>query len=245
METAARYAAGLPEGPERRQALMLLCNKEERNERVISRMISAREYALKWIDEDKIRASHTAVELLRTLENANPAKAASVRLDVLQGKISRPQLDLMLKNIKYEAEAKLIVKISISIEDIVRQCRKDVPFVNEFEWREPPTDEMGTMLGADMEFTFDHAVEDENGIIKRTYERRWALIISPYISCSRIFGEGLKGFVLSTMALSCFYPKVSAFCAAGSEERYLKKMMEISGNPSLIEKVITHLPNRR
>ncbi len=241
VEMAARLGEGLPAGDERRKALIARCESEALSERLVSRMISARAYALEWISEAEIRASHKTVEMLRTLENISPGDAAKIRKDVLNGTIKRPQLTLVLGDIKMEIQSQRVAKNSMDLKQIIEQCRNDLSSM-KFEWIEPPTGDEGTMLGADAEYSYNSADEDEHGVPRRTYEPRWALVISPHISSSRIFGSGMKGFVLSVMALSWCYPNVSAFCSSQPEEKELKRLIGGFGGDELRKKIITHLP---
>ena len=227
LETAVWYAEGLPEGSARRPALLQKCEREGADPRLISRMISARAYALKWIDEDQIQASHKAVEILRTLDNLNPAKAAAVRSDVLKGVMGRPEATLILNDEKTAFQNRKKEDVSMTLDDIIRQCRDEIPALNEFEWIEPPEGDKGVIFGADAEYCYLGFDEDYQEV---TNDPRWALVVSPYISCSKIFGSGLKGFVLSIAALSWSYPLVSVFCSSAYERSEVMRI--ISANMS-------------
>lgn len=242
LQVAARLGAGLPGGDERRKTLTARCESEALSERLVSRMISARTYALEWISEGDIKASHKTVEMLRTLENISPAEAANIRKDVLSGIIKRPQLTLMLEDVKLKIQSQRVKKNAMDLKQIIEQCRNDLSSM-KFEWIEPPTGDEGAMLGADAEYSYNSAVEDEHGVPRRTYEPRWALVISPNISSSRIYGSGMRGFVLSVMALSWCYPNVSAFCSSQYEEKELHRLIGGFGGDLLRKKIITHLPS--
>ena len=227
LETAVRFSEGLPEGSGRRAALLQRCEREGSDERLISRMISARAYALRWIDEEDIRASHKTVEILRTLDGINPAKAASVRFDVLTGVMGRPELTLTLNDEKIESLVRKTGQISMTLDEIIQQCRSDLDILNKFDWIEPPDNNKGEIFGCDAEYYVSDFDDTQNEV---RYGQKWALVISPHISCSRIFGSGEKGFALSIAALSWSYPLVSVFCSSQHEKDKIAKFISMNMN---------------
>lgn len=224
LQTAAGYSRGLPEGGQRRAVLLQMCERDQVDERLISRMISARKYAVKWMKEEDIKSSHKSVEILRSLENISPNKAASIRISVLSGSMGRPELTKILEDEKSLAQARKTESVSMSFEEIIGQCRSEIDILGTFNWIEKPTDQVSSLFGADAEYS---ETELDDDTYKVSYKPRWALVISPYISCSSIFGSGIRGFILSITSLCWAYPIVSVFCSSQYEQDEILKIISL------------------
>ena len=234
LTTAARFADGLPEGESRRPALLARCAQEDVDERLISRMISCRAYVLQWLPEHQVAASHKTVEILRTLENLNPARAASVRLDVLRGQIGRPDLSLILTEEKVNAQDRRAVRITTNLDQVIAQCKDDLKVLHSFDWIEPSSGEMSSIIGIDASYEPMVDFVERVDKIQSLYAHKWALIISPQINCSRIYGSGIERFILSVLSASCMYEKVSAYCSSSYEGSEMVKIIS-SNLPELIK----------
>ena len=224
IEAAGRLGADLPPDRKgRRAAILERCKAEELNERIVSRMISARDYAIRYVDERSVRASHRTVEAMMALERADGQKAAAIREDVLRGNLSRAVVDERLHDAAAAQEAVKGEATSMSLTEIIDFCCADLGDRGRFDWTQIPNAGVGWILGADAEYTYPEVEFDDEGKPRSVeYIHVWALTVSPHIRCSTIYDKGEREFLRSIASLSCQYNLISIFCSSNREAVEMK-----------------------
>ena len=227
VEAATRISADLPPDKKKRRAMIIQrCEAGGLDERIVSRMISARDYAIKFIDERDVRASHRTVEALMSLERMDGDRAAAIREAVLRGDQSRAAVDEGLRDATAAQAARKGRLGSMPLARVIDLCCAELRGRVQIQWTPAPNFGPSFLLGADAEYTLSEIEFDESGAPRSTtITPVWALTISPHIRCSRIFGSGEREFLRSIAALSCQYRLVSIFCSSEHEVKETRTMI--------------------
>ena len=184
----------------------------------------------------EIKGSFGSVEAWRRLSAIDPQRAASMRDDVLTGMIPLSAINEAVANARASMAVSAEV-VAMDIDTIVKLLREETAVPRHLE---PPRG-FGVRIPVDLEYReVFYGPRDTDEMPQ--FDPSWALLISPWVHCSRSRGASSTDFALSVlMALGMFHVVIVASSSTIEADAMMRDLAECHVKPSRLRAVVLKL----
>ena len=184
------------------------------------RMLDAYDLVAPHAAGGEIKASFGSVEAWRRLSAIDPQRASSMWTDLLEGAYSLSTINDIVSSVR-ESRAIAPGIAALDVEGVLRFVMRNTGL--ELPWEEPKG--IAERIRVDLEYRDVYVPRGSENETPR-FSPAWALLVSPWLTCSRSSGVPLHRFAESIMCAVAMYRTVFVACSSAVEEEALRRDLD-------------------